>query len=148
VYLALNEVVVEKTVPGHTIRVAASIGGRPFVTYAADGLLVATPTGSTAYNLSARGPIVSPRLRAVVVTPISPHMLFDRPLVLEPDEWLRLRLADPRPAVVVVDGLSAGVIHPGDVVVCRASKVCARLVVFGDRNFHAVLKARFGLTDR
>ena len=71
--------------PGHTVRVAASIDDRPFVTYAADGVLVATPTGSTAYNLSARGPILSPRLRAIVVTPVSPHMLFDRPLVLEPD---------------------------------------------------------------
>ena len=81
---ALNEATVEKTVPGHTVRVAASIDGRPFVTYAADGLLVSTPTGSTAYNLSARGPVLSPRLRAIVVTPVSPHMLFDRPLVLEP----------------------------------------------------------------
>jgi NAD+ kinase len=147
-FLALNEAVVEKTVPGHTIRLRASIGGRPFVTYAADGLLVCTPTGSTAYNLSARGPIVSPRLRALVVTPISPHMLFDRPLVLEPDEWLRLELLTPRPAVAVVDGLSAGELEPGDAVVCRASKVFARLVTFGDRDFHAVLKARFGLADR
>jgi NAD+ kinase len=147
-YLALNEAVVEKTVPGHTIRLSSSIGGRPFVTYAADGVLVATPTGSTAYNLSARGPIVSPRLRAVVVTPISPHMLFDRPLVLEPDEWLRLELVGPRPGVLVVDGLSAGALEPGDAVVCRASKLCARLVTLGDRDFHAILKSRFGLTDR
>jgi len=63
--LALNEAVVEKTVPGHTIRLSATIARRPFVTYAADGLLVATPTGSTAYNLSVRGPILSPYLRAV-----------------------------------------------------------------------------------
>ena len=90
---ALNEATVEKTVPGHTVRVAASIDDRPFVTYAADGLLVSTPTGSTAYNLSARGPVLSPRLRAIVVTPVSPHMLFDRPLVLDPD-----RAAAPRGA--------------------------------------------------
>jgi NAD+ kinase len=147
-YLALNESVVEKTVPGHTIRVSASIGGRPFVTYAADGVLVATPTGSTAYNLSARGPIVSPRLRAVVVTPISPHMLFDRALVLEPDEWLRLELVGPRPGVLVVDGLSAGALEPGDAVVFRASKLVARLVTLGDRDFHSILRTRFGLTDR
>jgi NAD kinase len=54
--IALNEATVEKTVPGHTVRIGASIDGRPFVTYAADGLLVSTPTGSTAYNFSARGP--------------------------------------------------------------------------------------------
>jgi NAD+ kinase len=146
--LALNEAVLEKTVPGHTIRVSASIAGRPFVTYAADGVLVATPTGSTAYNLSVRGPILSPRLRAIVLTPISPHMLFDRALVLEPDEWLRLEVAGPRPGVLVIDGLSAGVLQPGDAVVCRAAEARARLVSFGERDFHSVLKARFHLTDR
>lgn len=147
-YLALNEAVVEKTVPGHTVRLAASIAGRPFVTYAADGVLVATPTGSTAYNLSARGPILSPRLRAVVVTPISPHMLFDRPLVLEPDESFTLEVAGPRPGVLVVDGLPAGQLEPGDTVACRGAPTCARLITFGGRDFHAVLKARFHLADR
>ena len=100
-YLVLNEAVVEKTVPGHTVRLSASIAGRPFVTYLADGLLVCTPTGSTAYNLSARGPILSPLLRAIVVTPISAHMLFDRTIVLEPRQWLRLEVAGPRPGVLV-----------------------------------------------
>ena len=148
VYPALNEAVVEKTVPGHTVRVAAAISGRPFVTYAADGLLVSTPTGSTAYNLSARGPILSPRLRALVVTPISPHMLFDRPLVLEPDEPLRLEVCEPRPAVLVIDGQDVGRLHPGDAIICREGPTPARLVTFGERDFHAILRARFGLADR
>ncbi len=147
-YLALNEAVVEKTVPGHTIRVAASIAGRPFITYAADGILVATPTGSTAYNLSVRGPIVSPSLRAILVTPVSPHMLFDRPLVLEPAEPVRLEVAGPRPAVLVIDGMSAGVLRPGDAITCRTGERCARMVTFGERNFHAILKTRFHLADR
>ena len=84
------------TGPGHTIRVAVEIAGRPFLTYVADGILVSTPTGSTAHNLSARGPVVSPRLRAMVLTPVSPHMLFDRSLVLEPAEEVRLTLVDDR----------------------------------------------------
>jgi NAD+ kinase len=146
--LALNEAVVEKTVPGHTIRLTATIGARPFVTYAADGLLVATPTGSTAYNLSVRGPIVSPCLRAVVVAPISPHMLFDRPLVLDPSEWLGLTVAGPRPGVLVVDGRSLAVLHPGDQVSCRAADIPVRLVTFGPRDFHSILRARFNLSDR
>ena len=147
-YVALNEAVVEKTVPGHTVRLAAAIAGRPFVTYAADGLLVSTPTGSTAYNLSARGPIVSPRLRAIVVTPISPHMLFDRPLVLEPDEWIRLDVAPPRPGVLVVDGQTIATLEPGDGVEVRAGSAPARVVTFGGRDFHAILRARFNLADR
>jgi NAD+ kinase len=147
-YFILNEVVVQKTLAGHTIRVSAQIAGRPFVTYAADGLLVATPTGSTAYNLSVRGPIVSPQLRALVVTPISPHMLFDRPLVLAPDEWLRLELAPPRPALLVLDGQTVTELEPGDAVVCRPGRDPARLVSFGARDFHAILRARFHLADR
>lgn len=145
---ALNEAVVEKTVPGHTVRVGLSVAGRPFVTYAADGVLVATPTGSTAYNLSVHGPLLSPQLRALVLAPVSPHMLFDRQMVLEPTEWIRLEVLEPRPAVAVVDGLTVATLEPGDVVCCREGPLAARLVSFGQRDFHAILRARFGLADR
>jgi len=145
---ALNEATVEKTVPGHTVRIAASIDGTPFVTYAADGLLLATPTGSTAYNLSARGPLLSPRLRALVLTPVSPHMLFDRPLVLDPDQLVRLEVLGPRPAVLVLDGLTVATLQPGATVDCREGDLPARLVTFGSRDFHAILRAKFHLADR
>jgi NAD+ kinase len=128
--------------------VAAAIAGRPFVTYAADGLLVATPTGSTAYNLSARGPILSPGLRALVLTPVSPHMLFDRPLVLEPEQFVRLEVLGPLPAVLVLDGQSSDTLDPGDAVVCRVGPSPARLVTFGPRDFFSILRARFHLADR
>jgi NAD+ kinase len=146
--LVINDAAVVRTEPGHMIRVAASIAGEHFVTYAADGLLVATPTGSTAYNLSVRGPILSPGLRAVVVVPLAPHMLFDRALVLEPHQWIRLELLGPRPAVLVRDGQNAADLEPGDAVVCRTSPLPARLVTFGGRDFHAILRARFNLADR
>lgn len=146
--VALNDVVVQKTSAGHTIRVALSIAGRPFITYAADGLIVATPTGSTAYNLSSRGPIASPHLQAMIVTPVSPHMLFDRSLVLEPGEEVRLELVDGRQAAVVVDGTPVADVVPGGTVVCRASPQPARLVDFGVHDFHAILRAKFGLADR
>jgi len=145
---ALNEATVEKTVPGHTVRIATSIDDRPFVTYAADGLLVATPTGSTAYNLSARGPLLSPRLRAIVVTPVSPHMLFDRPLVLDPSERLRLDVEEPLSAVLVVDGLTVSTLAPGSSVECRVGDRPARLVTFGATDFHSILRAKFHLADR
>jgi NAD+ kinase len=145
---ALNEATVEKTVPGHTVRVAASIDERPFVTYAADGLLIATPTGSTAYNLSARGPLLSPRLRAIVLTPVSPHMLFDRPLVLDPSQQVHLEVLQPRSAVLVVDGITSCTLDPGATVDCREGDRPARLVTFGSRDFHAILRAKFHLADR
>jgi NAD+ kinase len=148
IFPALNEAVVEKTVPGHTVRVALSLAGRPFVTYAADGVLVSTATGSTAYNLSVHGPILSPSLRALVVTPVSPHMLFDRPLVLDPAQSIRLEVLEPRPAVAVVDGQTVARLEPGDVMSCREGSRPARLVTFGERDFHAILRARFGLADR
>lgn len=145
---AFNEAVLEKTVTGHTVRVAVTIDEKFFTTYQADGVIVATPTGSTAYNLSARGPIVSPRLAALLMTPVSPHMLFDRTLVLHPSETVRLEVLEARPAALVVDGHPVGTLEPGDAVACRVGDLPARLVMFGERDFHRILKAKFGLADR
>ena len=146
--VALNEVAMERSVPGHTIRVAVSIADRPFLTYVADGIIVATPTGSTAYNLSVRGPIVSPRLRAFVLTPISAHMLFDRSLVLEPDETVGLRLLDGRSAVLTVDGSTVVPLGIDATVEIAEGRRPALVVRFGRPDFHAVLRGKFGLTDR
>ena len=93
-----------------------SIAGEPFTSFAADGLIVATPTGSTAYSLSARGPIVSPRHRALLLTPVSPHMLFDRTLVLDPSETVAIEVAGHRQAGLAVDGQFVATLERGDVV--------------------------------
>jgi NAD+ kinase len=146
--MALNEAVLEKTLSGHTVRLAMSINDGPFLTTAADGLIVSTPTGSTAYNFSARGPIVSPRLRGLVVTPVSPHTLFDRSLVLDDDEWVRLEVLEGRPAALVIDGRPFGELAPGSTMVCRAGRHDARFVTFDGRDFHQILKAKFSLADR
>jgi NAD+ kinase len=145
---ALNEAVLEKTLSGHTVRLAVAINDRPFTTYAADGLIVATPTGSTAYNLSARGPIVTPHYRALVITPVSAHMLFDRSLVLGPDETITIEVLAGPPAALVVDGRELACLTEGDVITCRAGAYDARLVTFGGHDFHAILKRKFGLADR
>ncbi len=146
--LGLNEAVVEKTPMGHTVRLAVDLDGEFFTTYAADGMIVATPTGSTAYAFSARGPIVAPGHRALLLTPVSPHMLFDRTLVLEPSTEIRLRVCGHRPATLSVDGRNLGELGDGDTVVCTAADRSARLVTFGDRDFHQIVKAKFGLEDR
>lgn len=146
--IALNEAWLEKSLPGHTVRMAVSIAGVPFTTYAADGIIVSTPTGSTAYNLSVRGPIVSPSLRAMVVKPVAPHQLFDFGLVLADDEEVCIEILDGRAATLLVDGQPAGELESGDVVTCASNERSARLVRFTEHNFHQILKAKFGLTDR
>lgn len=147
-WTALNEAVVEKLEPGHTVRLHVFIDGASFTSYAADGLILATPTGSTAYSLSARGPVLSPRMRAVLLTPVSPHMLFDRSLVLDPTEEVVVELLGHRRATLSIDGQPAVTLDEGDrVTVTRADQV-ALLMRLGERRFHQILKAKFGLTDR
>jgi NAD+ kinase len=147
-YLALNEAVLEKTPMGHTVRLGVSIDGETFTPYAADGLIVATPTGSTAYAFSARGPIVEPTHRCLLMTPVSPHMLFDRSLVLAPAARVRIEVAGDRSATLSVDGHNLGTLARGDAIVCTASELTARFVAFGPRDFLRILKTKFGLSDR
>jgi len=145
---ALNEVVLEKGESGHTVRLLVSIDGALFTSYAADGLIIATATGSTAYSLSARGPVVSPEHRAMLLTPVSPHMLFDRSLVLDPNEPIRIEVTGYRPVEVSVDGQRVITLGEGDVLDCVPAPESAQFVRFGPRRFHQILKAKFGLTDR
>jgi NAD+ kinase len=145
---ALNEAVLEKLEPGHTIRLKVDIDGTPFTSYAADGLILATPTGSTAYSFSARGPVLSPRLRALLLTPVSPHMLFDRSLTLDASESVAVEVLGHRVVTLSVDGQPATTLAEGDVVRVTASADVARFVRFTDRRFHQILKAKFGLADR
>lgn len=145
---ALNEAVLEKLQPGRIIRLGVDINGTFFTTYAADGVIVATPTGSTAYSFSARGPIVSPRHRCLLLTPVSPHMLFDRSLVLDADEEVSFVVLQPQRAALIIDGLEVGELECSDTVACTAGPRPARVVTFGPRDFHQILKAKFGLADR
>lgn len=143
--IGLNEAVVEKALPGRSARLSISLGGRHFVTYTADGVIVSTPTGSTAYNLSARGPIVSPLLEALILTPVAPHTLFDRSLVLDASQPIRVEMVGGPPVVVVVDGHEFVELGQGDAVICRTGKQYAHFVTFDSPDFHEILKTKFGL---
>jgi len=112
--VAVNEVVLEKREAGHMLRVGTSIDGEAFVRYAADGVLVATPTGSTAYNLSAGGPVLAPEMRALILTPVAPHLAVDRSVVLPPDRSVGLHVDDVRGASVVIDGRARGHLSQGE----------------------------------
>ena len=145
---ALNEVVVEKIDPGRTVRLALEINGDFFTSYATDGLIVATPTGSTAYSMSARGPIIDPMHQAILLTPVAPHSLFDRALVLSPDDQLKISVLPDCGASFAVDGNVSGKLELGDSITCTSAEKPALLVSFGGSNFHQALKEKFGLSDR
>jgi NAD+ kinase len=145
--LALNEVVIEKIDFGHTVRLATTIDGEQALTYSADGLIIATPTGSTAYNLSAGGPILAPTLRALVVTPVAPHFSLDRSLVLAEDQEVAVEVAPDRAGVLVIDGLEVGRLQPGAVITCRVASHPVQVVRNEPHTFGTILRFRL-LADR
>ncbi len=146
-FLALNEVVIEKIDFGHTVRLATAVDGEEALTYSADGLIVATPTGSTAYNLSAGGPILAPTLRAMVLTPVAPHFSLDRSLVLTEDQEVTVEIAPDRAGVLVIDGQEIGRLQPGDTVTCTVAARPVRVVRNEPRTFGGILRFRL-LADR
>jgi NAD+ kinase len=145
---ALNEAVVSRDESGRSVEVLVWIGGEPFNDYLADGVIVATPTGSTAYSLSAGGPIVEPDFRALLLTPVASHMMFNRTMVLAPTTEARLTVLGYRPAMLSLDGQNVLELRPGQSIVCRAADRTARFLVRGDRDFHTVLKEKFNLVGR
>jgi NAD+ kinase len=147
-YRALNEAVLEKHQSGHTIWLDLVINGQDFARYSADGLIVSTPTGSTAYSMSARGPVVSPRHRALLITPVSPHMLFDRSLVLDPHESVHIKVVGTRPVDLAIDGRGVASLTQDDLVV-YAPDTCQAIFIrlFKEPKFHQIVRAKFGLGD-
>lgn len=145
---ALNEIVLEKAEAGHSVRLKASLDGEYFTSYVTDGLIVATPTGSTAYAFSARGPIVEATHRALLLTPVAPHQLFDRSLVLRGETEIGLALDGHRPGHLVLDGRLVARLEPGQNLSVIAAEVPSRFVRVGPSRFHEVLKRKFALSDR
>jgi NAD+ kinase len=145
--LAVNDVVLEKAARERLVGVAAYIGGRLFARYAADGVMVSSPTGSTAYSFSAGGPIVSPRLDALLLTPIAPHMVFNRSLVLHPDEVVRLEVQPDSPVVESIDGRAIRELPPGAAVEVRRGEEDALLVRVHEPDFYGLVRSKFRVPD-
>jgi NAD+ kinase len=145
---AVNDVVFEKLARDRQASLGVYINGDLFASYSADALIVGSPTGSTAYNFAAGGPVLSPRMRGLVFTPVAPHMVFNRSLVLSPEETIAVRVLDGSGQVAVsVDGQLRGVLDPGDWISVYAAEWLVRLVRLRPVNFYSRLRQRFGLTD-
>ncbi len=124
---ALNEVVVERASAGHMVRVKTFVDDDEYLTYSADGVMVATPTGSTGYNFSAGGPVVDATLQVMVMTPIAPHFTIDRSIVVDGANLVRM-VADNKPALIVADGRTIGSLEPGESIEVRRSPRPVRVV--------------------
>jgi NAD+ kinase len=145
---AFNDIAVVRF-PGHaTAAVAVRAAGHPFVSYAADAVVVATPTGSTAYSFSAGGPIVSPSVEALLVTPAAPHSAYNRGLVLSVSDTLALEILPTSGRLAVeVDGLVAGEVQPGDRIELRPRPGAAHVVRLGHTTFYERARRKLRLTD-
>jgi NAD+ kinase len=136
----LNEVMVEKHARHRLVRLAVQVDGAYVTTFSADGVIVASPTGSTAYSFSARGPIVSPGVDSLVLTPIAAHMVFDRSFVLDATSRVQLEVMGEESGVLSADGRRSIELPVGSTVRIRASARPARLV-----RRDSMVREKFGL---
>ena len=144
---ALNDVVIARGANPHLIALNARIGSRPLTRYRCDGLVVATPTGSTAYSLSAGGPIVSPECSVLTITPICPHALTNRPVVVNSTEEIELRLArGSGGGTVQADGMDISAVARDSVIRVRTSADTVPIAFLPEVNYYDILGEKLGWT--
>jgi NAD+ kinase len=142
----LNEVIVEKRARHRLIKLAVYVDGTYVTTFSADGVIVATPTGSTAYSFSARGPIVSPTVRSLIVTPVAAHMVFDRSFVLDAASKVSLRVEGEERGLLSADGRQSVELPVGARIAIAEAPRRARLVRRDDRpDFLSLVREKFEL---
>jgi NAD+ kinase len=144
-YLALNDVVVHKGGFARVVELRVAANGEPIATYAADGIVISTPTGSTAYSLSAGGPVVYPTLETIVVTPVSAHTLAIRPLILPPSVEVTVQANDaPGELLVTVDGQVGSIFGSGDMLSVQRAAAGIRIIRFPGTSFFSTLRQKLG----
>jgi len=141
---ALNDIVLQRRETGRMVDFETRIAGQYVNTHSGDGLIVATPTGSTAYALSCGGPIIEPQLDAVVIVPVCPHTLTDRPIVISADQSIEVSLLqrDETRAEITVDGFSMGSIEPDDKLLISAANTRVTLVHPPGYDFYGILRSK------
>jgi NAD+ kinase len=142
-YRVLNDATINKSALARIVDMRVSVAGAFVSNFRADGLIVATPTGSTAYNLSAGGPIIHPAMSAIVITPICPHMLTNRPIVLPDGLDVEIRIATEHQEIfLTLDGQEGLPLTAADTVRVRKSATSVRLVRTGEKSYFDVLRAK------
>jgi NAD+ kinase len=150
-HMALNDVVFTRTALSRMIELSVSVGDQLVTSIKADGLIVATPTGSTAYNLAAGGPIVHPSMDALVLTPIAPHMLTNRPIVIPTEREVRVRSTDSNAGdevYVTIDGQTGFGLQEGDEIAIAKSERPLRLIRSATRSYFEVLRQKLKWNER
>ena len=147
-FFALNDVVLTRPVISKMVKINASIDGEWFNTYRGDGLIISTPTGSTAYNLAAGGPVIYPLTQAFIMTAVSAHSLTNqRPLVVPADFTIELSSASEK-VIAVIDGQDHYEMRKGDVLRIQGAKIGAKLLHRKERNYFAVLREKLSWGDK
>lgn len=140
---ALNEIVLERSGSAKLISIDVTVDGQPLNTYWCDGLIITTPTGSTAYSLAAGGPIVSPQCNVIVLTPLAPHMLTVRPIVIPGDARIELKFGTRNtPVVLAADGISTQIEHDDISVIVQRERHTVRLVKLPEQHFFDTLRSK------
>jgi NAD+ kinase len=145
-FVAFNDIVISRKSISSMIKISAKIDGKHFNSYHGDGVIVSTPTGSTAYNLSVGGPIVHPLTDAFIVTPVAPHSLTQRPLVMPADFEIEFKIIDNQGAVVIVDGQDIYEVEQNQSIKVKIASKRAKMIHRVQRNYFEVLneKLRWG----
>jgi len=140
---AINDIVVMKGDAARIISLGLAVNDTPLVECKADGFIVASPTGSTAYSLSAGGPIMNPMVRGLLLTPICAHTLNIRPLIIREEDIVHINLIDTRQSIIVtLDGQETTSIHPDNIVTVRCSDVRAGIIKFEDKDYYQILRTK------
>lgn len=144
----LNDATV-KSRASQLLQIHTRLGGAEFATYPADGIIIATPTGSTAYSLSAGGPLVAPTVKAMILTPICPHTLSARPMIVPCEEVIEIEIeTDSGDVVCAVDGVDPVAIESGDRIAIRRAECVTRLIVLDHATFYRKVRDRYLYGER
>lgn len=146
---ALNDIVISKSGACRLISIELYLNGEKIETFIADGLIISTPTGSTGYNLSAGGPVMAPDIRAIIITPICPHSLNKRSMVISAGDEITVRLSKGKDyrtdeAGIAYDGRAEGTMVSGDEIVIKQADEKIRVVRMSEKSFFGVLRDKLG----